>query len=80
MDHLFLGTNKDNMQDAIAKGRMAKGESHGMAKLTEQDVSDILAMLKNWVDGTSIARMYHVAQQTISYINTGKKWRHVPRI
>jgi len=27
--HLFLGTQKDNMQDAVAKGRMATGDRHG---------------------------------------------------
>ena len=27
--HLFLGTAKDNQQDAVAKGRKAKGERHG---------------------------------------------------
>lgn len=26
--HLFLGTNKDNMQDASKKGRMASGDRH----------------------------------------------------
>ena len=28
-DHLFLGTNADNMADMIAKGRSARGEKHG---------------------------------------------------
>lgn len=27
-DHLFLGTHKDNMQDALAKGRIATGPRH----------------------------------------------------
>lgn len=28
-NHLFLGTYKDNMQDAVHKGRMASGDRHG---------------------------------------------------
>lgn len=28
--HLFLGTNKDNLQDASRKGRMASGDRHGL--------------------------------------------------
>lgn len=80
VEHLFLGTKKDNTQDAIEKGRMAKGESHGMAKLTKKDVIDILAMLKNGIYGKSLARMYHVTKQEISNINTGKTWRHVTGI
>lgn len=31
-DHLFLGTAKDNTQDAIAKGRVASGDRSGMAR------------------------------------------------
>lgn len=31
--HLFLGTQKDNLQDAKKKGRMPKGEKHYRAKL-----------------------------------------------
>lgn len=29
-DHLFLGSYKDNMQDAVKKGRTARGERNGM--------------------------------------------------
>lgn len=32
--HLFLGTDADNMADKKAKGRQARGEGHGMSKLT----------------------------------------------
>src|SRR3990167_11268090 len=37
-DHLFLGTHDDNMRDAFLKGRKARGESHGSAKLSCDDV------------------------------------------
>ena len=56
-DHLFLGTQKDNMRDAAAKGRMGKargdrnamrlypgllrGEKNGRAKLNEDQVREI---------------------------------------
>ena len=41
--HLFLGTQFDNMRDMVAKGRNVnlKGEAHGRAKVTEDDVRDI---------------------------------------
>src|SRR5690348_1405181 len=36
--HLFIGTNKDNMDDKMAKGRQnaAKGEAQWSSKLTQQ--------------------------------------------
>lgn len=45
IDHLFLGTDKDNSDDKIRKGRQCilRGEQHGMAKLTEKDVIAIRA-------------------------------------
>ncbi len=40
-DHLFLGTRKDNLQDAVQKGRMSVGERNGRAKLTAAQVKEI---------------------------------------
>ena len=41
--HLFLGTNKENMQDMLKKGRSkyAQGEACGTAKLTAEEVHEI---------------------------------------
>ena len=33
-DHLFLGTQKTNMEDKVAKGRQRPGEQHPNARLT----------------------------------------------
>jgi hypothetical protein len=42
-DHLFLGTQQDNVADMHAKGRdkKAKGSQTGNAKLTEEDIKAI---------------------------------------
>ena len=32
-DHLFLGTRLENMRDALAKGRISRGEKHSHALL-----------------------------------------------
>ena len=39
--HLFLGTNKKNTTDRNNKGRQARGEFSGMAKLKEKDILQI---------------------------------------
>jgi hypothetical protein len=44
-DHLFVGTHRENMHDAMRKGRLASlpGSQHPMAKLTEAQVAEIRA-------------------------------------
>lgn len=39
--HLFLGTQQDNVRDAVRKGRMQHGERHFLAKLTIAEVREI---------------------------------------
>ena len=42
-NHLFLGTNSDNIRDKVAKGRAQHlyGEQHGKHKLTNEQVAEI---------------------------------------
>ena len=42
-EHLFIGSNNDNVQDMVKKGRQRslKGESAGQAKLTSDEVDEI---------------------------------------
>lgn len=39
--HLFIGTHKENSQDAVAKGRTINGERSHSAKLTDAQVLEI---------------------------------------
>ena len=78
-DHLFLGTQKDNVLDAIGKGRQINpprkyGEEHGMAKLTTVEVLQIRQELKVGNRQTDIAAHYNVTQPAISLIKLGKNW------
>ncbi len=42
-DHLFLGTRKENMEDAVSKGRQAKGFDLPHTKLSDQDKEGIVS-------------------------------------
>ena len=42
-DHLWQGTQRDNIRDQMDKGRMALGEKRANSKLTEDAVRDIRA-------------------------------------
>lgn len=80
-DHLFLGTQKDNMQDAERKGRMyhPKGSASHSAKLTDSDVLTILDMLECGVPGYSIAAMFNVSKIVIYRIRDNKTWSHLKK-
>ena len=79
-DHLFLGTQADNMRDASAKGRMAwslpralpTGEDHHMAKLTSSDVAHIRASRET---GVSLAKRYGISGNGISRIRRGLTYK-----
>ena len=73
-EHLFLGTQKDNIQDCVKKKRIARGEKQGHSKLKEAQVR---AILKDERSQREIAKTYNVAQPTISDIKRGKRWKHV---
>lgn len=90
-DHLFLGTAKDNTQDALNKGRMAtgernwskrhpelirRGEAQSNAKLTADDARAIFAQ-KGKKSQKDLAAEYHVSPSKVSHIWTGRAWRHV---
>lgn len=70
-EHLFLGTQQDNMLDKKTKGRHRPGEQHPNAKLIQKDVVDIL---HSELSGRELARKYNVSEATISYIKSRKRW------
>lgn len=73
-DHLFLGTQQDNLADMCAKGRQAKGATHGSAQLTENDV---LAIRADDRLQKEIAVDYGISQSHVSNICSGRFWPHV---
>lgn len=77
--HLIAGTQQDNMNDKIERGRARylKGNECSWSKLTEQDVFAIKALLDQGVLGKDVASMYNVHKMTISDIKLGRTWSHM---
>lgn len=73
-DHLFLGTQIENMADRNAKGRTARGEKAGPSKLTEGEVRAIRAAAG---PRNIIGRRFGVSTATVRNIQIGLTWRHV---
>jgi len=72
-DHLFLGTNLDNIRDKVNKGRQAKGSSAGSAKLKEEQVLEIKT---SSLSDQELAQKFNVSKVTIHRIRTGTSWKH----
>lgn len=76
--HLFLGSQKQNMQDMKMKDRHLNGEKNSKAKLTEDQVKEILGWLElKEFSQKTIAAEFGVGQMEISRISRGLRWRHI---
>jgi len=92
-EHLFIGTQKDNLRDAIAKGRLKMGRDHGSnvrpetvprgvnhwsAKLTEEQVRAIRSeYVPRKVTCAKLAAKYGINNAHVSHIVRGKSWKHL---
>jgi hypothetical protein len=78
-DHLFLGTNHDNVTDMVKKrrhlSRIRPGESHSAAKLDENKVRRIRDGAERGVD---LAEEFGVTPTLIWMVRHYKAWRHLP--
>lgn len=86
--HMFLGTQKDNMRDMIAKGRGAhqrgthkvyRGSQNGSSRLNESQVREIKQALRFPRRGLvpELARRFGVDPRTIDFIRVGHTWSHI---
>jgi hypothetical protein len=71
-DHLFVGTTKDNAQDALQKGRAYVGEKNGRSKLTKENVKEIL---NSSLNGPQLANKFGVTRHTINSVKRGLTWQ-----
>jgi hypothetical protein len=86
--HLFIGTNQDNVDDMMSKGRKSTGaawnpigETNPKAKLTD---ADVIAMRRRWNDGgvskSQLGREYGVSSTMASWVILGRFWKHLPSV
>lgn len=71
-EHLFLGTQKDNVHDCMNKGRFVWGEKNGMAKITRSIADSIRSDCR---PSRLVAKENGVDQKTVLNIRHGKSWR-----
>lgn len=74
-DHLWLGSNADNIQDRTAKGRSARGSSNGNAAALTDD--DIRRVRLSDLPVKELADALNVHWSTIYGIRQRKTWKHL---
>lgn len=74
-EHLWLGTQKENQQDAINKNRSSRGERNGMSILKAVDVRRIRSEYSGQRgELTKFAKQYGVTMQAIYLAVHRKNW------
>lgn len=65
VEHLFLGSLKDNTQDMLSKGRhrALRGEAHRNARLTDAQVEQMRAVAASVGNYAELGRMYGITKQ-----------------
>lgn len=89
-EHLFLGTNYDNVQDKVAKGRHPRGlqasltsnprrgEDHPKALLTEARVLEMRSLYTGGMRVKAIADRFGMRCHVANMVIHGRRWAHVP--
>jgi hypothetical protein len=78
-DHLFLGTQTDNMNDMVSKGRQKKGTSDPNAKLTPEAVRAIIKERSNGSSYSQLAKQFNISSATAYAVVKGRLWKWVER-
>ena len=78
-EHLWLGTQYDNVRDMLRKGRKndVSGIRNPRAKLNENDVLKIKQQINDGIKGCAIALKFGVSHGTISAIKNHRSWFHL---
>lgn len=79
-EHLFLGTQQDNVADMVSKGRQNLGARNGNAMLNDEIVATIRSRLAKGESRAAIARSIGISRSAVSLIGSGKRWRHASNV
>lgn len=80
LDHLYLGTNTENVADRQARGRTVKGENHYNRKITETQARSVFRLLDDGASPIEIARYLKVSRHIVNDMKRGRTWKHLRAI
>jgi hypothetical protein len=76
-DHMKIGTSKENIQEAHARGLSKIGSALSFAKLTESIVAEARKLFAAGTTAKALAKRFGVAHAVMHAAIRGKTWRHV---
>lgn len=71
LGHLFLGTQADNNADKVAKGRQARGENHGHARFSDEQIARVHDLAARGMNQTAIGREIGMSRQHVGSVLYG---------
>jgi len=75
-NHLFLGTNMDNVIDMMQKGRNPQGDTHYKKKLLKEEVIEVRELAKQ-MKYKEISAIYGIGIKQVCAIVTHRAWVNV---
>ncbi len=77
-DHLFLGTQQQNIDDMMKKGRCGTvGENNRGNKITKEMAIEIIRLRKSGVRLREIAKRFDLHYNHIGRIARGERWKSI---
>ena len=73
VDHLFLGDDRVNHDDMVAKGRQARGFALPHTRLTDEQCLDIVRRVRAGESQSNVARSVGISPSYVSQLVNGKR-------
>jgi hypothetical protein len=76
-EHIFIGTNSENILDSVAKKRFPIASRHYRARLKDSDVQVIFEMRKSGLKHREIAEKYGVCRELITHVLNRQAYKSI---
>ena len=77
-NHLFIGTQSDNLKDSSMKGRTSRGQHRPLSKITDEVASKIRSEHAFGALQIHLCDKYHLSKTTIHNLVNRKTYKHIP--
>lgn len=73
IEHLGVGSQADNVADAVAKGRIARGNGLPQTRFSDGDIAEMREMSAQGISQIDIARRFGAHQSYVSQVIAGNR-------